>query len=76
MSKEILPIAQGLNRLRHERRLALSQLAIRLNIPLHTVRNWEQKNGPYPRLQTAVLLADFYGVSLDYLTGRTDERGN
>lgn len=32
--------------------------------------NWE--NGKEPNIQTLILLADFHGVSLDYLLGRVD----
>ena len=47
--------------------------AQQMGIAYSTYRRYEQ-GGTVPDLLTAVKLADFYQVSLDYLTGRTDRR--
>lgn len=44
-----------------------------LEIAYSTYRRYEQ-GGTEPTISEAMRMADFYGVSLDYLTGRTDER--
>ena len=41
------------------------------NIPLRTYQRYEKGERDIPSL-TLIALADFFGVSLDYLVGRTD----
>ena len=45
-----------------------------LEIAYSTYRRYEQ-GGTEPSISEATRMADFFGVSLDYLTGRKDERG-
>lgn len=70
---ELLPVAQRLNELRHARRLAVAQVAERAGVSRESLHNWERRSGHYPRLDSLVKLAKFYGVSLDYLAGLTDQ---
>lgn len=45
-----------------------------LEIAYSTYRRYEQ-GGTEPTISEAARMAGFFGVSLDYLTGRKDERG-
>lgn len=51
------------------------QLGQKVNVAQTAVSQWEQgiKN---PEHETAVALAEFFGVSLDYLLGRTTSRNS
>ncbi len=61
---------QILANLRKEKRLAQKELAALLNLSIGTISNYE--NGVHsPDLDTLCKLADFYGVTTDYLLGRT-----
>lgn len=44
-------------------------VAIAIGVPLRTYQRYEYGEGE-PQLTTLVKLADFYGVTLDYLAGR------
>lgn len=59
--------------LREEHHLTQAQLAERLGMATQTMSTWEQglRTPPVEKLE---MLADFYGVSTDYLLGRTDIR--
>ncbi len=59
--------------LREDRDLTQTELAKLLQIHQTTYSDYErgQLNVPVPVLHT---LADFYGVSVNYLLGRTDEK--
>lgn len=72
MPKEILPVAARLNALRHKRRLAVAQVAERTGLGRDSLHHWERLSGPYPRIDKLAVLAQFYGVSVDYLIGLTD----
>lgn len=59
--------------LRKERNIAQKELAALLNLSIGTISNYE--NGVhFPDLVTLCKLADFYGVTTDYILGRTDYR--
>ena len=49
------------------------ELAQLTHIHRNNFAQW-RKRGYYPVLDDLFLLADFFGVSADYLLGRTDER--
>lgn len=54
--------------------MGLSQLELgeKLGVTQQSVFAWE-RGETVPRLQTAVILADLYGVSIDYLLGHDDQ---
>jgi len=58
-------------KLRKSRGLSQKALGDRLGLGQGTVSQWEVGR-TMPDLQTVIALADFYGVSTDYLLGRTD----
>lgn len=62
-----------LKKLREFEKLSQKEIAKRLNLPYTTYRNYEIGRNE-PTIDTLCKLADFYGVSLDYLVGR--EFGN
>ena len=67
-------LSERLRQLRNENRLTQQNLADRLGIRLRTYQYYESDNDKShrPDLETLVVLADMYGVSVDYLIGRTD----
>ena len=69
--KEI--IAKRLKELRLERGYTQRQIAIYSDITETAYQNYELMKRE-PKVQVLVKIADFYNVSLDYLTGRTNTR--
>lgn len=65
--------SQRLHDLRIERGITQKELADRLNLGRSTVAGYEVK-GKQPDNARLCLLADFFGVSVDYLLGHTDNR--
>ena len=64
---------ERLRRLRKERGLTQAQTAEHLSIAWRNYQRLE-KDGNAPSFLTFVKAAEFFGVSLDYLAGRTDAR--
>lgn len=64
---------ERLRRLRKERGLTQAQTAEHLSIAWRNYQRLE-KDGNAPSFLTFVRAAEFFGVSLDYLAGRTDAR--
>ncbi len=62
-----------LRELRRQRRLSQVRLAMDLNISQNTVCRYEtgERQADYAML---IRIADYFGVSVDYLLGRTDNR--
>lgn len=65
---------ERLKKLRLQKGLTQDQLAIALDIPATTIRRLETVDS-LPRRERLDKIADFFNVSIDYLTGRTDEQG-
>ena len=63
--------SERLRELRKEKSMTLLQVSKALDMPLRTYANYEQ-GVREPSLSTLNLLCDFYGVSSDYLIGRSD----
>ena len=57
--------------LRKTRGLSQAQAAKEIGAAPRAYQNYEYATAE-PRLSTLIRIADFYGVSLDYLAGRTD----
>ena len=62
---------QRIKELRNEARLTQEQLGKEIGISKVSVWQWEN-NISYPRPEIAQKLCDYFNVSLDYLTGRTN----
>lgn len=63
--------AERLKRLRAQRKLSQAQLAKKINMSQSAVAGWELRKSE-PAYHMLVTIADFFGVSADYLMGRTD----
>jgi len=61
-----------LKELRVARKMNMRELAAHLNMPYTTYVNYE-KGAREPNSETLIMLANFFGVSVDYLLGRSDE---
>lgn len=68
-----LKFAERLKELRVDANLSQKQLSINLNgrIDQSAIARWEQGLRT-PNLESAMLLAEYFGVSLDYLAGLED----
>lgn len=68
-----LKFAERLKELRKDANLSQKQLSINLNgrIDQSAIARWEQGLRT-PNLESAMLLAEYFGVSLDYLAGLED----
>ena len=66
-------LADRLKQLRKERGLTQNQVAICCDITEKAYQNYELMTRE-PKVDIVVRIADFYEVSLDYLTGRTDKK--
>lgn len=64
--------SQRLKQLRHERQLSQSGLGRLLDMKPSTLANYEQGTRS-PDAETLCRIADFFGVSLDFLVGRMSE---
>lgn len=62
-----------LKQLREERHLSQAGLALNLNLSQSTVSAYEVGDRT-PDLETLVAIAQFFGVSLDYLAGLTEQK--
>lgn len=70
--KSVMNFPQKIKSLRDVHGLSQQTIADLLNIDRKTYNRLE--NGKHePKLETAMALADFYGVSLDYIVGYTDK---
>lgn len=61
--------------LRMDRNMKQEDLAAILNISRSALANWESGNRRID-IETLVVIADFFGVSCDYLLGRTKHKYN
>ena len=59
--------------LREDRGLSQTQIALYLHINQKTYSDYELENIRIP-VERLIMLAEFYDVSLDYITGASDEK--
>ncbi len=62
-----------LKKLRKERKISQLKLALDLNMNQNTISRYEnlEREADY---ETLIRFADYFGVSIDYMLGRTDEK--
>ena len=62
-----------LKKLRKERKISQLKLALDLNMNQNTISRYEnmEREADY---ETLISFADYFGVSLDYLLGRSDKK--
>ena len=61
-----------LQELKETKKLLQKDAAKALDVPLRTYQRYEHGQQE-PQLSTLIRMADFYGVTLDYLAGRSDQ---
>ena len=66
-------LAKRLRELRNEKNMTRKMVTAHLEVVERTYQRYEE-NDCEPTAPVLVQLADLYGVSVDYLLGRTDER--
>nr|WP_325183760.1 helix-turn-helix transcriptional regulator [uncultured Oscillibacter sp.] len=64
-------LAKRLKELRESRRIYQREMAEVLGLSFRGYQNYETGQSE-PKLATLIAIADYYGVSIDYLAGRTD----
>ncbi len=64
---------ERLRKLRQERKVPQKDLAEYLGITVRGYQFYESEVNE-PNISALIALADFYGVTVDYLLGRTDQR--
>lgn len=64
---------ERLKKLRTDKGLTQEELANALDIPSSTIRRLETDSEGLPRRERLEAIADFFGVTIDYLIGRTDD---
>ena len=69
-----LTLQEKLRDLRDERKLTIAELSDKTKIPTSTLQRLESEEDYRVGYQDLVLLAEFYGVSTDYIFGLTDNR--
>ncbi|WP_077621522.1 helix-turn-helix domain-containing protein [Sediminibacillus massiliensis] len=68
-----MSFSKRLRKLREERGLSQEELAKKLNMPRTSVSHYENgESDRVPRQKRLYDLADFFGVTVDYLLGRSD----
>ncbi|EOH67569.1 hypothetical protein I584_01944 [Enterococcus hirae ATCC 9790] len=65
--------SENLKKLRSESDISQLVLAKEIGTTTRQIQRYESGENE-PKLSQAVLLADYFDVSLDYLVGRTDEK--
>lgn len=70
-----MKISEALKRAREERGLTKQAVAdaIGMQRPNYARYELENKENRSPRIEHLIALSEFYGVSLDYLVGRSDD---
>ena len=71
-----LTIGERLKDLRVERKLTLEQLAAEVGISKSALGKYESDNGKDISPYSILLLADYYGVSCDYLMGQAETKNH
>ena len=66
-------LGERLKELRVERKISLGKLEGAVNISASTIRDYENDN-KNPTVEKLTRLAEYYGVSLDYLAGLTEAK--
>ena len=70
-----MTFSDRVKKLRKERKLTQLELSRAVDVGIRTIRRIEaDKDTSEPTLSTLNKLADYFDVSIDYLTGRSDVR--
>lgn len=64
-------LGETLSELRLDKKLTQKELAESLHVSVGTISNYE-KSAHFPDIEKLINLADFFGVTTDYLLGRSE----
>ena len=67
-------LAKRLKELRESRRIYQREMAEQLGLSFRGYQNYETDQSE-PKLSTLIAIADYFGVTTDYLLGRTSDPG-
>lgn len=68
-----MSFGQNLAALRNEKGIGQKEVALYMNVTVATISNYETDRH-FPDAEALCKLADFYGVTVDYMLGRTSFR--
>lgn len=71
----MIDIGRALKEHRESKELSQSELARKTGIKQQNISRWE-KNENFPNIIDCITLANFYGISIDYLIGYENEDGS
>lgn len=66
-------LGRTIKKLRLERGINQEELGRRVGVSKQSISNWENEN-IMPSIELLLRLADFFGVTTDFLLGRTEAR--
>lgn len=66
-------LSKRIKQLRQEKDMTQKELALLLHVQRTTITGYETKDR-HPQLDIIIHIADIFGVTTDYLLGRTDKR--
>ena len=66
---------KAIKQARNEKNLTQVEVAKATGLPQNTI-SWIESDKGIPNIQQCVLLANFYGITLDELVGRDEQKGN
>lgn len=66
-----MQLGDRIKKLREDKGLTQADVCLALNIAQSTLANYET-NFRSPKMDVLIAIANYYGVSIDYLLGRTD----
>lgn len=64
----------NIRKIRKEKNITQKQLAEKFNLHQTAISEWESGR-TYPRIEIAIQLANYFGVTIDYLLGREPDSG-
>ena len=64
--------SERIKELRHKRNMTQEAVGKVLGVRQDAISTYENGKN-YPEIRNLIILADYFGVSLDYLMGRTDD---
>ena len=67
-----MKLNERLKELREREKYSQAEIAKELGVPRYSISNWEQGRAE-PDIEMLKRIADFFEVSMDYLSGRTDD---
>ncbi len=68
-------MVKNLKKLRLKKRISQQALAAAIGVSQQSINKYEN-HGVEPDITTLITMADYFGVTVDYLIGRIDESGD